>query len=149
PLEVLIPAIPKDYSMLPAVIKSVREQVRHPIGDIFLVAPDSPEIRLIAETHACLFCDESRQLPIEKSDSDYTWREIDRSGWLFQQLLKLSGDQLGSHEHFLVVDADTCFLRPHVFIKGKKTLFLFSDPYRTPYYVVFAKLLGEKTTSCV
>src|SRR4051794_19507342 len=95
PLDILIPAIPKDYPTLPSVINSVREHVRHPIGDIFLIAPDSPEIRLIAERYGCLFCNESNQLPIKKSDINYTWQKIDRSGWIFQQLLKLNGDQLG------------------------------------------------------
>lgn len=44
-IDVLIPAIDKDLNTLPHVIDSVRRHVRHPIGRIYIVSPESSGIR--------------------------------------------------------------------------------------------------------
>jgi FkbM family methyltransferase len=148
-LDVLIVAAPKDYPTLPLVIQSLREHVKHPIEQIIIIAPDSTEVRSIAETSGCTFLDESRQLPLSRTDIIYSSHGIDRSGWLFQQLLKLAGDQICTNEYFLVIDADTVLVRPHVFVKDEKTLLLYSDEYHNPYFSTYKKLLGTEPTSCV
>lgn len=38
-IDILIPAIEKDLETLPYVIDAARKQVKHPIGQILIVAP--------------------------------------------------------------------------------------------------------------
>ena len=44
PIDVLIPATEKDLETLPYTIQSVRLYVRHPIINIFVIAPNSNKI---------------------------------------------------------------------------------------------------------
>ncbi len=148
-VDVLILAVPKDYATLPLVIKSIKTFVKHPIGEIIIVAPDSSEVRLIAETSGCVFRDETQFLPISKQDIEYSVNGLDRSGWLFKMLLIFAGDKICANEHFLVIDADTLLIRPHVFAKDGKTLLLYSDEYHPPYFTAYRNLLGKNPPSCV
>lgn len=66
-------------------------------------------------TKGCTFIDENTVLPITKKDIHYRSRTWERSGWLFQQLLKLNGDKLCTADYFLVIDADTVLITPTVF----------------------------------
>ena len=77
---------------------------------------------------------------------------MDRSGWLFQQLLKYGIRKIVDTEHYLVVDADTILIRPQGFFAGEKSLILHSDELHKPYFDVVQRLLGfgaEILLSCV
>ena len=65
----------------------------------------------------------------------------DRSGWLFQQLVKLSG-RVGTCQHYLCIDADHVLIRPHVFLTEEgKTVFYMSYEEHLPYYENIHRLL--------
>lgn len=68
-----------------------------------------------------------------------------RWGWYFQQILKLGmADWVESH-YYLVVDADTVFLRPIVFFnENQKPLYAFGSEYHKPYFTTFEQLLNFK-----
>ena len=51
---------------------------------------------------------------------DYKYLEHDRSGWIFQQLLKLNWNGISEKKYCLIFDADTILIRNHLFIKNKK-----------------------------
>ena len=146
-IDVLIPVVEKDLDVLPYVIDAARKNVRHPIGEIFIVAPESSKIQNLSIEKNCKFIDENTILPITKKDIDYCPKKrnsyVDRSGWLFQQLLKLSGDTLSSREGYLVLDADTVLIRPHIFEQNNKTVFFLRSLYYRPYFETYLKLLGE------
>ena len=72
---------------------------------------------------------------------------IDRSGWLFQQLLKLSGDQFTEMDDYLVVDSDTVFVNYNCFIEANKYIFLENDEWNQPYFDAFERLFNYKTVS--
>ena len=73
-----------------------------------------------------------RDLNIVIQNPDGTTRN--RSGWLFQQLIKLSG-KVGTCQHYLCIDADHVLIRPHVFLTtDDKTVFYMSYEEHTPYY---------------
>ncbi|GBF83933.1 DUF6492 family protein [Aphanothece sacrum] len=143
PIDVLIPVIKKDLSTLPLVIESLK-YVSHLIKDIIIVAPDEREIKNLAFEKKCKFVDENTVLTIQKKDINYIVNGRDRSGWIFQQLIKLNGEKLGNCEHYLVVDADTIFLRPQSFIHRDKVVFNCADKYRLEYFKTLQKLLGYK-----
>lgn len=146
-IDILIPAAPKDLSVLPHTIEGARRNVRHPIGTIAVVAPDDPNIRALCKRYKCVFFDEAAVVPIAKNRIDYTVNGIDRSGWIFQQLIKFSGNIVCPEEHYLVIDADTVFIRPNAFKENGKTVFHYADEYHLPYFVAYEKLLGEKAVS--
>ena len=143
-IDVLIPAAEKDLGTLPHAIDSVRSMVRHPIGAIYVVSPDSPRIRAVCARKGCRFVNERRIEPIAKSRIRYRSKRWNRSGWLYQQLLKRSGDRLVRHRHFLVMDADTVLIRPHRFRIGGKTVFYYRRWSQPEYFRTYRRLTGRR-----
>lgn len=143
-IDVLIPAIEKDLKTLPHVIDAVKKQVKHPIGNILIVAPKSQKIRELCRRKGCKFVDENTVLPITKKNIHYSSKKWERSGWLFQQLLKMSGDTLCTSDYFLVIDADTVLIRPHIFKSGNKTMFYCRNWSQPEYFKTYKKLLGKR-----
>lgn len=145
-IDILIPAIDKDLAALPYVIDGLRKHVKHPIGKIYVVSPDSKRIRSLCMRKKCAFVNETAVLPITKRDIHYRSRTWDRSGWLYQQLLKLNGDTICSRD-FLVADADTVLIRPHRFRAKGKTVFYFRGWSQPEYFNTYRKLLGRQRSA--
>lgn len=119
PLDVVIPIVEKDLVTAVETVKSIRAMVFHPIKNIYLVAPDSERIRQFAKQNNCIYVLESDVIP-----------NFDRAKtfgvWVFQQFIKLNCDKFAKSDNILVVDADTIFLRPQVFINDRKGNFIFN-----------------------
>jgi len=145
PLDILIPAIEKDMPALPYVVEGARKYIRHPIGSIFILAPELSSIKSFCEKNNCAFVPENTVAPIQKKDVHYVPRGLDRSGWLLQQFMKLSGDKISSHDYFLALDADTVLMCPQVFLIDGQTILLHSDEHHHPYFELFFKLFGVPT----
>lgn len=144
PIDVVIVAIDKDFDVLVHVIDSIRKNIKHPIDEIIIISPESVAIKKICREKKCKFVDENTVLPITKKDIKYTASGNDRSGWLFQQLLKWSGDKFAKNEYFLIADADTVFCRPQIFVNNKKVMLpVCSQLCHIPYYYAYNKLTGE------
>lgn len=143
-IDILIPVIEKDLVTLPAVIDALRRQVRHPIGQIIIVAPQKPRITALCRSKGCRFVNEDTVLPITKKDIHYSSSRWERSGWLYQQLLKLGGAKLCSADYYLTVDADTILIRPHTFRTGGKTIFYCRDWSQEEYFRTYSKLMGKR-----
>lgn len=148
PIDVVIPIIAKDLHILPLCLEGVRSQVSHPIQNIYIVAPSQPEIIQFCRERQLEFVDEqtvfgfspsSLQLQVTLPDG----RVKDRSGWLFQQLVKLSG-RIGTCRHYLCIDADHVLIRPHVFLtEAGQTVFYMSYEEHQPYYDNIRRLMPE------
>lgn len=147
PIDVLIPAIEKDLATLPHVIDAVRKYVKHPIHEIIIVAPRKQRILDLCTKKGCRFVHEDTVLPITKKNIHYQSKSWDRSGWLYQQLLKLGGDKLCSSKYYLVMDADTVLIRPHVFKVGNKTVFYCRNWSQPEYFRTYKKLMGRSHSS--
>jgi len=146
-IDILIPAIEKDLATLPFVIDSLRRHVRHPIGNIFIVSPGSTKIRNLCSRKGCIFVDETTVLPFTKKDIRYSSARWNRSGWLYQQLLKMNGDHICREKYFLVIDADTVLIRPHRFRTGGKSIFYCRNWSQPEYFRTYRKLLGTAAPS--
>lgn len=146
-LDILIPAVPKDLATLPYVIDAARKHVRHAIGHIFVVAPRDKRIMALCKKKKVTFTDERRVLPFSKNRYRYRLKHWELSGWLYQQMIKLNGDKLCTADHFLVIDADTVLIRPHVFLRGGKTVFYCRNWSRPEYFRTFRRLMGRKRAS--
>lgn len=139
PIDVVIPIISKDLDMLPLCLEGVRSCVSHPIAQVYIVAPDRPEIRDFCLAHDLVFVDEASVLGFAPRDIGLDFRFPDgrvvhRSGWFFQQLIKLSG-AVGTCEHYLCIDADHILVSPHTFLtEDGRTVFYMSHEMHEPYY---------------
>ncbi|MGD0465886.1 MAG: DUF6492 family protein [Gammaproteobacteria bacterium] len=108
-IDIVIPVVEKDLETVVYTIESIRKLVNHKIGKIYLVAPNQQKIKDFAETYKCEFIDEDTVLPAPAIKK--------HGGWILQQFLKLNMENIVQKDHYLVVDADTFFLRPVVFIR--------------------------------
>jgi hypothetical protein len=143
-IDVIIPAIPVDLPVLPYVINGLRKNLLHPIGRILVISPDSSEIKEFCDSYRCDFVDESRVLPFGVNDINLKINGLNRSGWIFQQLLKLNADTLSKKKHCLVIDADTILTRPQAFITKGKEVINCSDEFHKPYFTIYQKITGEQ-----
>jgi len=146
-VDVLIPAIDQELDVLPHVISGIRRNLRHPVRRVVVVAPPSARMKKLCADCACTYIDESECLPIAKSSIRYRPQGMERSGWLYQQLLKLYSDVICDAEAVLVVDADTVLAKPQVFEQNHKITMLFSDEYHYPYFEAYKRLLHELPTA--
>ncbi len=119
----------------------------HPIRAIYVVAPLTENIINVCRQLGLHLIDESSVLPIQRHQISYFPKGIDRRGWIFQQLLKLSADEICSSDHILVIDSDTLLIRPQTFIKGPYTILNCADEYHLPYFTCYERLIQEKPTS--
>ena len=147
-IDVVIPIIGKDLNTLPLCLEGVRRCVSHRIKDIYIVAPDQENIRKFCETNRLKFVDENTVFGFAPKSLGL---EIhypgggtqDRSGWLFQQLVKLSG-KIGTCRYYLCIDADHVLIAPHVFLtKDLKTVFYMSYENNIPYYENIHRLMPD------
>ncbi len=142
-IDVVIPAIERDLAVLKLAILYLKVNLKHPINCIKIVGSFSDELVRFCEINNCQFVDENGILPFSKNSIKYY-----RSGWIFQQFLKLS-ESLSTSEYYLVLDADTILVRPQVFLENGKVVFNYSDEYHQPYFHTYLNLLGEKPCSKV
>ncbi|MGN6266137.1 MAG: DUF6492 family protein [Ginsengibacter sp.] len=132
-IDILIPVAEKDLGTLGLVVDSARQNIINPIGNIFIVGKSDLLIQKCNELN-CTFIDENTFLPIKKNDIVYNGRVWGRSGWLFQQLIKLNADTIIKNEHVLVLDSDTCISQQQSFVlEDNKVILNFSDEYHYPY----------------
>jgi glycosyltransferase involved in cell wall biosynthesis len=142
PMDVLIPVIRKDLATLPLAVAGLRKNLRHPLGKIILVSPPDAPIQAFCRHHGCEWRDENSVLPIRKTDIHYEVLGLDRSGWVFKQMLQLYADHISSAKHILLLDADTVLLQPQKFEHEGRSLMLVSDEYHWPYFVTYQKMFG-------
>lgn len=140
-MDVVIPVLGRDLPALDLSIKSLRLFSGNKIGIIYIAGINEIAIQRFCKKNNCEFVDERQLgLPSKKSIS-YRVNGLDRSGWLFQQLIKLSADQLINTDYFLVCDADTILLRPQIFLSNDKMILNCSMEYHEPYFIHLQKLL--------
>lgn len=141
-VDVVIPIIEKDLLILPLCIESVKNNVVHPIKDIYIVAPDCDAIKAFTLANNLRFVDENTVMGYSPKDINLiTKNGLNRSGWMFQQLIKLSG-QIGTSRYFLAIDADHILLKPHTFItEDNRMVFYMSSWWHFPYLRNIKKLI--------
>lgn len=125
-LTVIVPAVEKDAPVLAHCLRSIREMIRQHLVEVWVVAPESASIRKIAAAENCKFVHEDTILPRPAA-------ELKCRGWVLQQLIKLNASAFVSTPDYLVVDADTVFLRPQSFFRGGKSVLRYADQYELLY----------------
>ena len=140
-IDVVIPTISKDFEILTIVVQSLRF-VAQRINKIYVVAPKDAYIEEFCADNNLTFVDEMSVLGFGKNYIHYRVDGKDRSGWLFQQLLKLSGDRFVEMDDYLVVDSDTVYVSSNCFVRDGKYVFYANEEWHQPYFRSFRRLFG-------
>lgn len=143
-VDVVIPVTDKDLEILPYCIDGLRKQLLHQINNIFLVCRPNEKLQLFSNENNCKLVDECSVLPFTVKDISYNVNGLDRSGWLFQQFLKMSVDKISTSDFVYVIDADTVLVQKQKFDKDGKSIFLISDEYHLPYFEIYKKIFPNE-----
>lgn len=141
-IDLVIPTISKDFEILKTVIEAAKKHVRNEIENIYIVSKKDGALEKFCNESGFVFINEDSVLGYGKNTIDYTVHGVDRSGWMFQQLLKLSGELFVKNDDYLVIDSDTILINPHSFIENDKFVFLQSEEWHEPYFESFQMLFG-------
>ena len=142
-IDVVIPTVSKDFGLLGQVVASL-SNVNHYINKIFIIAPALDNIIGFCANNGLCFVDENSVLGYSKDVIEYTVNDIDRSGWIFQQLLKLGANKFVECDDYLVIDSDTVLVNSHSFIDNGKYVFFESAEWHEAYFDTYYKLFGYK-----
>lgn len=143
-IDVLIPVIERDLVILPLTVESIRKFSLNKINKIYIIAKESIKITEFTTRYDCVFVEENNVAKTQLNKIDYKYLEHDRSGWIFQQLLKLNWNCISEKKYCLIFDADTILIRNQLFIKNKKLQLNCSDEFHLPYRECYLKLFGVK-----
>jgi hypothetical protein len=145
PIDVVIPTVSKDFDTLSTVISQLKINLENKVNSIFIVSKEEESIINFCKENNLNFINENSVLGYSKEKIKYEVSGIDRSGWLFQQLLKLSSESFVTSENYLVTDSDTILINKHNFIDDKnRFVFQMSEEWHTPYRKTFEKIFGYK-----
>ena len=131
PVDLIIPAAPKDYNKVRYVVQQAREYIN--LDTIHVVVPEPDKLQLDGVTvHA-----DADVLPYDRDEMDF------RPNWVFQQFLKVFQD-VTPNNWYLVLDADI-FANKRIPLwtdDGKPILNLGRDQYYEPYFSFNEEMLG-------
>jgi hypothetical protein len=141
-IDLVILTVSKDHSLLETMIESVRDNLYHRLNKIYVISRTEKPIIDFCAAKGFTFVDELQLLGYGKDQISYMVNGVDRSGWIFQQLLKLSGDRCVEMKRYLIVDSDTVFIQPHKFMEKDKIIFLQSTEWHQAYFESFRRIFG-------
>lgn len=144
PIDVIIPMIPKDMEVLPYCLSGIRKNVANTIKNIYVVSPYNKALSDFCQKENIIFVNENEVLGYSAKDVHFvTEKGENRSGWIFQQFLKLSGN-IGTCRRYLTIDSDHILLNRHVFLTDdNKFVFYRSTEFHIQYHIINKKLLGK------
>ena len=145
-IDILVPTISKDFETLKLLIESL-SFINHYINKIYIVSPTNDEIVQFCERNNIIHIDEIYAVGFSKKDINYVVNGVDRSGWLYQQLIKLSCDNITELKDVLVMDSDTIFVNKNCFFSENKYLFYASSEWHQPYFDTFKNIFGYAAPS--
>ncbi|MDR1783953.1 MAG: DUF6492 family protein [Dysgonamonadaceae bacterium] len=140
PIDLVFITIDKDFEILQMSIESAKKYVKHPISRIVIVTREDEMYRNFCDENGYVFIDETTILGYGKNQlpDELTCPK----GHFLQQMLKLGYDKFSSVDNYLVLDSDTIYVKPRVFMHNGKTFFDYSDEYHFPYRKAYRELMG-------
>jgi len=136
--DIVILIGPNDRDIIKKQIKYTTKNI---IGyrNIYLISYD-PSIQI----DNCITIDE-KIFPFTIETVGQFHGNLSRNGWYLQQLLKLYAGLVLPNilARYLVIDSDTFFLKPTIFIEDGKCLYNYGHEYYKPYFTHMSKLDNE------
>lgn len=145
-IDVLIPVHSKDFYSLNLCLDGIQNNILN-LNRIFIVSNKNPNIEgvtYISEERYSKYIDYKK---IVDNFDNYNPSLTYRSGWIYQQFLKLLSAKVIPEltDSYLVVDSDTIFLRPISF-DSQKFYYCKANEYHVPYENSIKKILGVEET---
>jgi len=133
--DIVIPVGPNDINIIKKQLEYTKKNI---IGyrNIYLISYDKS-----LEVENCITITEDI-FPFSIDTVANIHGKNKRNGWYFQQLLKLYSGLVIPQilDRYLVIDADTFFLKPTEFIRDNKCLYNFGTEYHIDYFEHMKKL---------
>ena len=133
--DIVIPVGPNDKDI---IIKQIEYTKKNIIGyrNIYLICYD-PNIII----DGCITINENI-FPFSLETVSNIHGELNRNGWYLQQLIKLYAliTIPGILERCLIIDSDTFFLKPTIFINNNKCLYNYGTEYHRQYFEHMLKM---------
>ena len=133
--DIVIPIGPCDKDIIHKQLEYTKKNI---IGyrNIYLISYD-PTIMV----DGCITIDENI-FPFNIDTVSNIHGKLDRNGWYLQQLLKIYAGNIIPNilERYLVIDSDTFFLKPTIFIENNKCLYNYGKECHKPYFNHMEKL---------
>ena len=140
PFDIVVPVGPDDAAVIQ---KQLMFNMKNVIGyrNVYLICYNRHDVAdkidlTYVDENRIFFVDENI-FPFSKQDVENVHGRYKRNGWYLQQLLKLYCSFVvpGMLNRYLVIDADTFFIRPTRFIDDEnRCLYNYSHENYTPYY---------------
>lgn len=137
----------KDFETLNKSIDSLKQIKNITINKIFVISNNTRQVQALIKDHRVTVINDADVLGFTVNQYPYpTQKNLpNRSGWLFQQLIKLGWSLHATSENYIVIDADTYFIRPISFFDNKgRFIFFGSEEWWPPYFDAFHKLFRKK-----
>lgn len=136
--DIVISVGPKDMDVIKLQIEYTKQNI---IGyrNIYLISCDAT-----LQIDGCITISENI-FPFSIETVAKYHGKLDRNGWYLQQLLKLYAGFIIPNilDKYLVIDADTFFLKPTTFYENGKGLYNYGNEYHIPYFEHMVKLHPE------
>jgi hypothetical protein len=133
--DIVIPVGPNDFEVIGLQLEYTRKNI---IGyrNIYLICSDDT-----LKIDGCITISENI-FPFSLNTVSEHLGKSKRNGWYLQQLLKLYSGLIipGILDKYLVIDADTFFLKPTVFYENNKSIYNYSTENHLPYFTHIEKL---------
>lgn len=146
--DIIIPTSAKDASFLPRVISYIRKNLIE-ANNIYIIANKKLHNKIKKKCNNVYILNEDELIDgltfdnIEKKINSIAGANIGRTGWYFQQFLKLAFAQTDyCDKYYLTWDADTLPLSHVSFFEKEKPLFTLKKEYNKPYFDTIKRLLG-------
>ena len=132
--DIVIPVGKNDINVIEKQLGYTKQNI---IGyrNIYLISNEPIHV------NGCIYINENI-FPFTIDTVSHFHGKLNRNGWYLQQLLKLyAGNVIPSIlDKYLVIDADTFFLKPTTFIENNQCLYNFGIEYHVPYFEHMALL---------
>lgn len=127
-IDCIIVCHPKDKDILDICIGGIKKNIMN-VNRIFCISKEKLHNDVI-------YINEEKNFPFTFSDiEEYVGKGNARTGWYYQQLLKLYSPRILNLQKFVIVDADTVFLNNvNFFDENDKIQFNTGVEYHFPYF---------------
>jgi hypothetical protein len=139
----------KDSATLPKSIQSLPYVKNITIRSIHVISNDIQTLKSLIQDERINFVNETDVVGFDTNRYPYPLecdKKGNRSGWLYQQFLKLGWATHSKTDNYIVVDSDTYFTQPISFFGNKgKFIFFGTEEWWPAYFEAFFLLFKEKT----
>lgn len=147
PVQIIYVVAEKDLLTLTYSLDSLFYIKGVQIDEIILIGKKGGSIEEFAKTRDLNFIDEESVLGFGPNHYFYPMETGARSGWLYQQMIKLGWSKFSNKTAYIVVDADTIFIDDTYFVLNDKYVFFLAEEFYIPYSKSYEMIFNKKDYS--